>query len=211
MPYVAVAVLVLGVAYRALRWAKMPPHFRWTLYPYPQTAAGQIGFIAGEVLTFRSLRRANKGMWLGAWTFHISMMVTFLGLILLIAGAGAVVVGIGFAGLAFGSIYLLIFRLSVRRMRLLTTGVEILHLVLFLGIGITGLGTALGGVSLVDAQTYLRGLVTFSPAAAPSQPVFLTLLVLIEIFLLYFAFSRMIHMISKYFAFHTINWDRGAH
>ncbi len=108
VPYAAVAVFLLGVVYRVMKWAKAPVPFRvpttcgqqkslpWIKrnnLENPHNMLGVIGRMALEVLFFRSLFRntkvdlrkdprlvysANKWLWAGGLAFHWSFLVVFV-------------------------------------------------------------------------------------------------------------------------------------
>ena len=108
VPYGAVTIFLAGVAYRVLRWARVPVPFRITTtcgqqksLPWikanridnPSTALGAIARMGLEILLFRSLFRNTKAelhkgpklvfgeskfLWLGALAFHWSFLIIFL-------------------------------------------------------------------------------------------------------------------------------------
>jgi nitrate reductase gamma subunit len=108
IPFVAIAVFILGVIYRIVRWAQVPVPFRITTtcgqqrsLPWiksnrldnPSSALGTIVRMLLEVLLFRSLFRntkaeiregpklifgENKFLWLGALAFHWSFLFILL-------------------------------------------------------------------------------------------------------------------------------------
>jgi len=108
IPYVAIAVFIVGVIYRILKWASAPVPFRiptvcgqqkslrWirsSTFESPHNTLGVIGRMALEVLLFRSLFRntkmtltpakrlaygSSKYLWLGALAFHWSFLVILL-------------------------------------------------------------------------------------------------------------------------------------
>jgi nitrate reductase gamma subunit len=108
LPYAAMALFLLGVAYRVVRWAKAPVPFRipstcgqQQSLPFlerqplenPQTVWGVLGRMALEVLFFRSLFRNTrvalkpgprliysdeKWLWLAAMAFHWSFLAIVL-------------------------------------------------------------------------------------------------------------------------------------
>lgn len=108
VPYAAIAVFLMGIAYRVVCWARSPVPFRITTscgqqrsLPWikaawlenPSTTLGVIARMALEVLLFRSLFRntkaelregprlvfdENKFLWLGALAFHWSFLFIFL-------------------------------------------------------------------------------------------------------------------------------------
>jgi nitrate reductase gamma subunit len=108
LPYAAIALFILGIVYRVIRWARAPVPFRipttcgqqkshsWIKSSYldnPHNLIGVLGRMLLEVLFFRSLFRntkagvkrgpkivygANKLLWLGALAFHWSFLIIFL-------------------------------------------------------------------------------------------------------------------------------------
>ncbi|MGA8049778.1 MAG: nitrate reductase, partial [Burkholderiales bacterium] len=61
--YAATAVLVAGVAWRILQYARAPAPLRIPTTPAPMTRAGAASRVAREVLFFESLFRSNKWIW----------------------------------------------------------------------------------------------------------------------------------------------------
>jgi nitrate reductase gamma subunit len=108
IPYAAIAVFLLGLVYRVLRWARAPVPFKITSVSGQQTslpwikaerlesppdAKWTVGRMALEVLFFRSLFRNTKAtlapgpklihqsdrlLWLGSLAFHWSFLIIFL-------------------------------------------------------------------------------------------------------------------------------------
>ena len=108
LPYLALAVFLIGMVYRVLLWAGAPVPFRiptvcgqqrslpWirrTPLGSPSGTLETVGRMAGEILLFRSLfrntrmgltntdrvaYRSDKLLWLGALAFHWSFLVIFL-------------------------------------------------------------------------------------------------------------------------------------
>ena len=208
LPYVAVAVLVLGIAGRALRWQTMPSHLPWRFYPMPKNLAEQAQFMAAEIFTFRAVLHENKVLWVGAWFFHVSMALVVLWGLLLLVGLPIAVLGVlGFLLMGITAVYLIAYRLLVPTSRALTTPVEIINLSFFLLVAL--LTTAIylfQPIPLEALRAYLLGLCTFGSPELPQSSLFPLLLLLVEVLMVYFPFSRMLHMVNKYFAFHTVNW-----
>lgn len=107
VPYAALAIFLVGVSYRVVKWAATPVPFRipttcgqqrslpWirsARLDNPSTGIGVLGRVALEVLLFRSLFRNNrpelyrdkyvtgdsKYLWLGALVFHWALLVILL-------------------------------------------------------------------------------------------------------------------------------------
>ncbi len=108
IPYAAIAIFLVGIAYKVIRWTQSPVPFRipatcgqqkslpWikaSRLDNPSTALGTIARMALEILLFRSLFRntkaeiregpklifgENKFLWLGALAFHWSFLFILL-------------------------------------------------------------------------------------------------------------------------------------
>ncbi len=101
--YAAAAVFVIACAVRAVRYARLPIHLRWELYPVPHEErkraayggsyfektdwwskpqepnhSGDLGFMVSEILFLKGLWEFKRKMWYRSYPFH-------LGLYLLIA------------------------------------------------------------------------------------------------------------------------------
>lgn len=105
VPYVAIAIFIVGFVYRVLKWASAPvpfhvptvcgqqkslPWIKDNRIESPSSTLGVIGRMALEVLLFRSLFRndkvelreakklvfrGNRWLWLGGLTFHWSLLI----------------------------------------------------------------------------------------------------------------------------------------
>jgi len=108
IPYAAIAIFLVGIAWRVVSWSRSPVPFRipttcgqqkslpWIKAGWlesPWTTMGVIARMALEILLFRSLFRntkaelrqgprlvygENKFLWLGALAFHWSFLIIFL-------------------------------------------------------------------------------------------------------------------------------------
>jgi len=107
IPYAAFAILLLGIVFRVVKWAKSPVPFRipttcgqqeslpWIKHDKienPSSTWGVVGRMALEILLFRSLFRntqtekredrlgfgSSKWLWFGSLVFHWSMLIIVL-------------------------------------------------------------------------------------------------------------------------------------
>ncbi len=108
IPYVAIAIFVLGIIYRVTKWARSPVPFRWPTtagqqkslswikpnnLENPHNIWGVLGRMILEILLFRSLFRNSKVelkdgsriiygdekfLWLGAMAFHWCFLIILL-------------------------------------------------------------------------------------------------------------------------------------
>lgn len=103
------AAFILGNLYKALRYARMPMHVRWELYPVAHekgkvsyggsyfeepewwlkprevSRIGEVKTIAEEVLTLKAVREHNPRLWFSSLCFHYGLYLLF------VLGAGVVV------------------------------------------------------------------------------------------------------------------------
>lgn len=121
--YVTLAGFVFGCVYKAIKYATMPMHLRWELYPVahekgkasyggsyfeevdwwtkPRESSklGEVKVILEEVLTLKQVREHNPGLWLPSLLFHYGLYLLFgMGVALLVGGMALVV---GFKPLTF--------------------------------------------------------------------------------------------------------------
>ena len=105
IPYIAIAVFILGLIYRVWKWARSPvpfhipttcgqqkslPWIKQDKRESPTSAAGVIARMALEIFLFRSLFRndkaelkesqkltlqGNRSLWLGGLVFHWSLLI----------------------------------------------------------------------------------------------------------------------------------------
>jgi len=121
--YLALTGFILGCLYKAYRYATMPTHVRWELYPVAHekgkvayggsyfeeldwwtkprevSRAGEVKTIAEEVLTLKAVRENNPSLWLPSLLFHFGLYLLFALGAALVAGAIARYVempGLGF-------------------------------------------------------------------------------------------------------------------
>jgi nitrate reductase gamma subunit len=107
-------------AYRSMKYARMPVHLRWELYPVPHEGAGDsagsylqesewwtkprhrsllrdIGFIAKDYLTFAQYFRLNRGYWSVLYLWHLGFYLILLFHGLVAIGALAQIAGVDIA------------------------------------------------------------------------------------------------------------------
>jgi nitrate reductase gamma subunit len=112
--YLTLAGFVLGCVYKAVKFATMPMHLRWELYPVAHekgkaayggsyfeevdwwtkprhsSKLGEVKVIGEEVLTLKQVRENNPGLWLPSLLFHYGLYLMFaLGAALLVGAVAA--------------------------------------------------------------------------------------------------------------------------
>jgi nitrate reductase gamma subunit len=76
--YLVAAIFVAGLASRIYVWAATPVPLKIPTTPAPKTYPGVTFRVLGEVLAFTSLSRADKLLWVGAWTFHACFVLIII-------------------------------------------------------------------------------------------------------------------------------------
>ncbi len=205
-PYVAMGIFLVGAAIRVILWQSGPRKLNWKLYPVPRGVVGEASYILEEWISFKTLFRHNRVVWLGSYAFHLALVGLALWLVLFLLGVHVGWLIRGALWVMFGSsVYLFIVRLWVKQMRVISSGLEYFNLLLFVFISWSGI-VLLGQGLAEEVREYLLGLLSLSPIPSPSQGMFLLHLLLWEVFLVYLPFSKMFHMASKYFAYHKSRW-----
>ncbi len=76
--YVAMIVLVAGVANKIMQYIRVPAPLKIAVTPAPMTRSGVVYRFFTEVVMFNSLFRATKWTWIFGWIFHLSLLLAFL-------------------------------------------------------------------------------------------------------------------------------------
>ena len=115
LAYIAFAVLVIGVAVRAIKYFTMPIHLRWELYPVPHEKKegsyfeeidwwkkprkkhylNHIIFVIQEILFIRALYHHNRKLWNFSFPFHLRLYLVIGWLALLLLSAILNTFGLG--------------------------------------------------------------------------------------------------------------------
>ncbi|ABL87359.1 Nitrate reductase, gamma subunit [Pyrobaculum islandicum DSM 4184] len=106
--YITFTIFIIGIIYKWSRWASMPIHLRWELYPVPHekkaeyggsyleevdwakktrevTKIGELKEMLEEMLFIKRIYLMNKRLWFLSWFFHFGIyliLVWFLALFL---------------------------------------------------------------------------------------------------------------------------------
>lgn len=246
VPYVAFALFLVGFSYRVLRWAWVPVPFRITAtcgqqkslpwiksatFDNPSTILGVFGRMVLEVLLFRSLFRNSRArlvggklafredqwLWLGALSFHWSLLVIllrhlrfFLQPVPRVVGAidrldGILQIGLPHlymsdVVLVCALVYLITRRLRDQVLRYVSLFSD--HFVLFLiaGVGLTGLLLRfVVGVDVPAIKQFALSLAVLRPhLPVPVSPIFVIHLLLVSTLAGYFPASKLMHMAGAF-------------
>lgn len=218
LPYIVIIVFFSGMIHRMLIWAHVPVPFKLTVFPSPQTTGGAVADLAKEALGFRSLWRGKKGLWFASWLFHISLAFVLIGHFVGISLLGHQFMMFGvnaqhserlsvlfgtYAGTALliGLVGLTIRRISSPRLRFISTFSDYLVLILLLGIAGSGMVMRwFDNVTYMDVAHYLGGFFTMRLAPPPNSPAFLFHFTMVQLLLLYFPSSKLMHSCGIFFS-----------
>jgi nitrate reductase gamma subunit len=225
LPYVAVAVFVVAMAYRFYVWKKLPSP-PMTLFPAAETPGANRVNTLKEVTLFSSLFRGDRLLWSFAWVFHVVLALIFMGHLRVFANVDQVLMGAGMneAGIQLMSsgvggaagvvvvvtaLFLLVRRLLVKRVREITGYGDYLALLLIGAILITGnmmrFGAAHFDLSLT--RDYFASLATFKgvgDAEVLSNNVFIVHMGLALVLMIYIPFSKILHFGGVFFTHQLI-------
>jgi nitrate reductase gamma subunit len=184
----------------------------------------------GEMLLIKALYKHRFKQWIVSFPFHLGLYL-LMGLIALLflgglagalgvdltTGALALVVGgltgftafAGFALMMLGAAGLLVRRLIDPDLRDFTGPIDLFNLLLFIVLGVLGLGT----MALDPAGTELRGYFqSMLTLAAPTDLSALTTVTVIYAcaVVAYIPLTHMSHFVAKYFTWHSVRWNDAA-
>lgn len=193
--------LLLASGWRLWQWIRTPLPFPIPLAPAPRTRAGVAFRLIAECLLFRSLARASPVTWVASmamhygllfvllihWRFLTPLFPLWLLPFLRIGGwaALALVLGLG---------VLLYRRCSVDRLRYISVPSDYLHLLLLLGIALSGAALKrLWPTDLNAVGEFLRGIFRLDFQPLPDHVLLWTHLVLVLVLVLIFPISKLLH------------------
>jgi nitrate reductase gamma subunit len=213
LPYLAVAVFLTGMAWRTRDWLKRPVPMPLALEEVGSNAASRAAAVTWELALFRTLFRGDRPLWLAAWTGHAAGALIFLGHLLGIGTLGTQFTWLGASvaasvclSAAFGTAVGIIFiaallglftrRIAIPEVKHLSRPADYFDLAILLAIASSGLAMrwTTAGADLAAVRGYLVGLATLHPAPLPDQPLFLIHFLLVNVLLLYFPFSKLVHL-----------------
>ena len=208
LAYLAVFVFWVGLGLRLWTWFETPAPFKIPTTPAPKTRSGAMARVAGEVVLFRSLYRADRALWLGAWVFHLTLLLILLRhlryfLYPVPAWVMALTPMAGLVGFVFllPGLYLFARRLIIDRVRYGSLLSDYLLLLLLMAIGALGLLMKYAApVDVVAAKAFVLGLITLNPTTVPAHPLFLIHFSLVLILVVYFPFGKLLHAPGVFFS-----------
>jgi nitrate reductase gamma subunit len=218
-PYIAVVVLIGGIAYQAYRWRKrspVPAHL--SLYPRPESRLGRLGDTLLDMFTMKGLFKVNKLLWVGGFVMHVGLLLLILGHIRVVTdfyflwdwinwGEAETHTFSAVAGTIAGLLFMIpLFYLLLRRfggsVKILSTPEDYFILVLLVGIAITGMHMRLVlDVEQHPMRVFMQGLYKFNwqPVPESSGISFVWHFALVQLLMIYFPFGKLMHTIGSAF------------
>ncbi|MFY9973380.1 MAG: respiratory nitrate reductase subunit gamma [Chromatiaceae bacterium] len=206
--YVAALVLVAGLAFKVVQYARTPAPLKIPTTPAPTTQSGVVFRMAREVVLFESLFRGNKWTWIFGWMFHFGLfLVTLRHLryfldpvplpIQLVQPFG---IYAGFAMVA-GLVGLWGRRVLVDRVRYISSPSDHLILGLLILIGVSGLLMSfLVHTDIVAVKAFFLGLMTLNVQPLPADPLLMLHLLLVVGLMIIFPYSKLLHAPGLFFS-----------
>ena len=222
MVYIAIAVFVAGMTYQIIRWFKTPKSpVRLGLYPRPKNKAARFFKSLKDSFIFPQSFEVDKPMWLFAIIFHGSLLGVLLAHFRLVREFTPLLNILGMEGLnklseiggktlgiliAIALIYYLLRRFSTPFKELSVPEDFLLIVILIL---IAAFGNHLrffADFPVEDYRAYVQSLLVFKPsfpeaiAASPLKYVLSLHVLSVNILVIYFPFSKLMHLIGTFAA-----------
>ena len=206
--YAATAILIGGLAYKIVQYAKTPAPLKIPTMPAPLSRRGVALRMAREIVLFESLFNSNKWTWLFGWMFHLALVLVLLrhlryftepvwGWVALLQTFGLYA---GFAMMA-GVAGLWLRRFAVERVRYISGPSDHLMLLLLLGIAASGLAMQyVTRTDIVALKAFMLSLMYFDWQPLPAEPVLLVHLGLVAALMVVFPFSKLLHAPGVFFS-----------
>ncbi len=231
LPYITVTLFTLGILYRLGRWAGARIVHNITLSPWLQTS-GQVALRVGsEAFLFRNLFRFDKALWAGALLMHFALLNILVGHIVGFSFLGkqfALIPGLGITpelskkmsdllGSVFGIVlfvallYLLYRRFAKDTVKFVTKPSDNLWLIYLLVL--VGMGDIMRlvpdfHIEYVLVRDYIAALILFQPVVHMellNSVFFLAHLLLVQILLIVFPFSKLMHFFGMFAERYIVN------
>lgn len=201
LAYFSAFAFVAGLVWKLVKYLRTPMPWPEATTPAPETEAGAIGRVAGDVLFFPNLFKSDKPLWAGSWIFHIALgAILFRHLRYFTYPVPQAVLYMESVALIFGyifgiaALYLFWRRMALPRSLYISNLPDYFALALLGAIAGTGIMVSYWAHAyLVDVKGFMLGLLTLQPVAPPQHPLFLIHFLLVLTLMLYFPFSKLLH------------------
>jgi nitrate reductase gamma subunit len=206
--YLATLILMGGLAYKIVEYARTPAPLKVPTMPAPLTTGGVVLRLASEVILFNSLFRSNKWIWILGVMFHAALLVVLLRhlryfiepvwwWVVLIQPFGKY----GSFAMIAGLVGLLARRLWVERIKYISSPSDYWMIILLLIIGISGtLTTFVKHTDIVQFKAFVLGVMYFDWQPIPMDPSILVHLAAVILLMVIFPFSKLLHAPGVFFS-----------
>ena len=218
--YIALPVLVLGIAWRIWNYKRYPAGFSWGIYPLAERPTPAT--FLWRVFAWPTLFKGDRLLWIAAMLFHLALIVLAVGHL------GVFVDMIGFSdklgiskdatygiGITAGSIALvaLLFfigrRVWLDRARSMSTPTDYFWLVFLLAVLAIGVYARVADEASSEAvRWWARALWSFNPEMPPENTWFLIHTFLAEVFIIYSVLGKPVHLVGQFFTQHILVYER---
>lgn len=184
-----------------------------------------------EIFLLKGVYERNKKLWYLSYPFHLGLYLIVGTFILILASAilniNAVIYIVniqtaadkifyyltnicGYAGLSLtfiGCIGLIIRRSTDKKYKFYNAPSDFINLAFILILTVSIFLTLLfSNSSFTLSKEYVENLLTFNLDFNPGT-MFIVHIILVSVFLIYFPFTRMMHLFAKYFTYHAVRWE----
>ena len=222
MPFVTIAVLVLGLVWRIRKWQRAAVA-NVALFPSSKNKSELYKKVLGEVQFFSSFRKENRELWYKTWTLHIALVLILAGHMRLFFAWTDSILGLAmtkesinslsaYAGGILGivalvaCILLLNRRFTLPRVKEVSTGEDYYVLILVLFILFTGNGLRFfTHYDVAISREYFGTL--FLGGEATKEPLFLMHFFFVQLLLIYLPFGKFLHIPGVFFSKSLITKD----
>jgi len=205
--WITILLFAGGLLYRIYVYARTPMPLKIPVNT-PPTMPGVIGSMAIEITLFRKVFKTNPLLWVGAWIFHVSLLLVILrhlryffypvpGWVMLFHTAG---IWAGYFMLC-ALLFLLARRFLSERNLYISLPIDYYLLLLLIGIAASGLWMNYHErIYLVDVKAFILGLFSFSLNAPEIHPLLFIHILLVFSLFAYFPFSKLLHAPGIFFS-----------
>ena len=212
--YFALAVFIVGLAYKIRQYWNTPAPLKIPTMPAPVTQSGVIFRMFREVVFFESLFRSTKWTWLFGWMFHLGLALAFVRHLRYVISSDVFFWPlidnwpVQFAGqyasfmMLAGLLGLLGRRIFVDRVRYISAPSDYLMLILILVITISGIIMSFVlPIDIVALKAFMMDLITTDSGHEFPVSAFLVIhLGLVALLAIIFPFSKLLHAPGIFFS-----------
>lgn len=206
--YLAAAMLVFGLLYRVVDYARTPAPLKIPTTPAPTTRSGVVLRMGHEVLLFSSLFRSNKWIWLFGYAFHVALALVLVRHLRYFTEPVWLPVALLqpfgiYAGMVMVAALAMLWlrRFVVPRVRYISAPSDHLWLLLLILIGLSGLAMKfVAHTDVVAVKAFFLGLLYFDWQPLPGDPLLLLHLTLVLLLMIGFPFSKLLHAPGVFFS-----------